>query len=234
MHELAKCGFTQSYTYFTWRNTKYELTEYVNELVHTDSREYFRPNFWPNTPDINPYSLQDGNEWAFYIRYFLAATLSSNYGMYGPVFEFMIHEPVFGKEEYLDSEKYEVKSWDWNNQTNLKRLITQINKIRRQEKALQDTFNCIVCDTTNDNLFAYYKVDVESDNHLLMVVNLDPHHLHAGQVKIPIEDLLKHGGNGLQMHDLITGQSFNWHSRWNYVELGQPKLPFHLFKVSRL
>ncbi|MEM7551227.1 MAG: alpha-1,4-glucan--maltose-1-phosphate maltosyltransferase [Bacteroidota bacterium] len=234
MHELAKCGFTQSYTYFTWRNSKHELTEYINEIAHSTSREFFRPNFWPNTPDINPYFLQDGNEWAFYIRYFLAATLSSNYGMYGPVFEFIVHKPIFGKEEYLDSEKYEVKSWDWSNMTNLKRLITQLNGIRKHEKALQDTFNCRVCDTTNDQIFAYYKSDAEANNHLLMIVSLDPYQMQAGRVKTPIGEILQNGGYGLQMQDLITGQSFQWYDEWNYVEIGQPKLPFHLFRMTKL
>ena len=113
MKELAKVGYTQSYTYYTWRNNKYELVEYMTELTQGEMKDYFRPNFWPNTHDINPYSLQSGNEAAFIFRYFMAATLSSNYGIFGPVYELMYHEPYPGKEEYLNSEKYEVRYWDW-------------------------------------------------------------------------------------------------------------------------
>jgi starch synthase (maltosyl-transferring) len=234
MHELAKSGFTQSYTYFTWRNTKAELSEYVNELAHTPSREYFRPNFWPNTPDINPYSLQNDNEYAFMTRLFLAATLSSNYGIYGPVFEYMIYRPIPGKEEYLDSEKYEVKHWNWAHQTNVKRMMTQLNKIRKEQSALQDTFNVELCDTDNENLFAYYKATDEFDNHLLMVVNLDHWQMHSANVKLPKWRITRDPNQPLRMHDLITDQTFTWYDEWNYVELGGLKLPFHLFKVERV
>jgi starch synthase (maltosyl-transferring) len=133
MNELAKQGFSQSYTYFTWRNTRAELIEYVTELTQTEQKEFFRPNFWPNTPDILPFALQTGNESVYLQKYFLAATLSSSVGIYGPAYEFLVHQPMAkGKEEYLNSEKYEVYHWDWEAKNKLTTLITRINHIRKQ------------------------------------------------------------------------------------------------------
>jgi starch synthase (maltosyl-transferring) len=158
MERLAKIGFTQSYTYYTWRNTAYEIKQYMTELTKTDMREYFRPNFWPNTPDILPFSLQQGGEPAFITRLVMAATLSSNYGLYGPVYEFGINAPMAaGKEEYLDSEKYEIKLWDWNAETKIKDVMIRINRIRRENAALQTTWNIEFADTDNTHLFAMPK-----------------------------------------------------------------------------
>ena len=165
MNELAKQGFSQSYTYFTWRNSKKELTEYVEELTQSEQKEFYRPNFWPNTPDINPFALQSGNESVHLQKYFLAATLSSSVGIYGPVFEYRICEPMApGKEEYLNSEKYEFVKWDWNQQNKITTLITRINFIRKQQTSLQQTNNIVFCDTNNDQVLAYYKFDDEKQN----------------------------------------------------------------------
>ena len=230
MNELAKQGFSQSYTYFTWRNTKNELTEYVTELTQSDQKEFYRPNFWPNTPDINPFALQSGNESVYLQKYFLAATLSSSVGIYGPVFEYKVGEPLApGKEEYLNSEKYEFVKWDWNLQNKITTLITRINSIRKEQTSLQQTNNIVFCPTNNDQVFAYYKFDDEKQNETLMVVNLDPFSTIQTTIRIPVEQL---GTTQIQVTDLITGNSYYWNQEWNFIELA-PELPFHLFKIQR-
>ena len=233
MHELARQGFTQSYTYFTWRNTKQELIAYVEELTKTDQKEFFRPNFWPNTPDINPYILQGSNESIYLQRYFMAATLSANTGLYGPVFEYMDSAAVPGKEEYLNSEKYEVRHWDWDIENKLTGIITRINHVRREQPSLQQTNNILFCDTDNDMLLAYYKYDQDRTNETLMVVNLDAYYTKQGWVKLPMHELGVREGQQLRMEDVITGSSYIWDKEWNFVEL-HPTLPFHLFKISKL
>jgi starch synthase (maltosyl-transferring) len=227
MHLLGKVGFSQSYTYYTWRNNKAELIEYMTELSKGPGRHYFRPNFWPNTPDINPYILQGGNENLFLSRYFMAATLSSNYGMYGPVYEFMEHEAMPGKEEYLNSEKYEARHWDWEKTNKLTQLITNVNSIRKANPALQHTENIHICPIENEHLFAYFKYDIAKNNYLLCVINLDAYNTQIGWVQVPMH-LLPKGTEKMVVEDLITGNSYNWESEWNYVEL-RPELPFHLF-----
>lgn len=233
MKQLAKQGFTQSYTYFTWRNTKHELTEYVNELTKSELKEYFRPNFWPNTPDINPYHLQGANESMFMIRYFLAATLSSNTGIYGPVFEFMVSDAVPGKEEYLDSEKYQIRHWDWQAENKLMRIISKINEARKANTSLQQTNNIQFCEIHDDGLMAYYKYDDNKENQTLMVVSLDPYYQKQGSVKVPRYELGLHDGQAIRVEDLITGNSYNWNEEWCYVEL-HPGMPFHLFKIHKI
>ena len=228
MHTLAKVGFSQSYTYYTWRNTKAELIEYMTELSQGEGRHYFRPNFWPNTPDINPYLLQGGNENLFLSRFFMAATLSSNYGMYGPVYEFFEHDAVPGKEEYLNSEKYEARHWDWDKTTRLTELIKLLNGARKENAALQATANVHICGLDNEQLFAYFKHDAINGNYLLCVVNLDAYSTQSGWVQIPLY-LLPEGTGKFVVEDLITGNSYNWEQEWNYVEL-RPQLPFHLIK----
>jgi len=230
MNELAKQGFSQSYTYFTWRNTKQELTEYVEELTKSEQKEFYRPNFWPNTPDINPFALQNGNESVHLQKYFLAATLSSNVGIYGPVFEYMISTPMApGKEEYLDSEKYQCYKWDWSIQNKLTTLITKINAIRKEQISLQQTNNIVFCETNNEQMIAYYKFDDNKQDETLMVVSLDNHHTGRAMVKLPVEKL---GTQNVQITDLITGNTYSWDNEWNYVEL-PPELPFHLFKIQK-
>jgi starch synthase (maltosyl-transferring) len=229
MNELAKQGFSQSYTYFTWRNSKQELTEYVTELTQSEQKEFYRPNFWPNTPDINPFALQNGNESIHLQKYFLAATLSSSIGIYGPIFEHMISAPMApGKEEYLDSEKYEFFKWDWDKQNIVTILISRINSIRKEQDSLQQTNNIRFCNTNNDKLMAYYKYDDDRRNETLMIVSLDSHHTSRGMVRMPIELM---GKLPIHINDLITGNSYIWENEWNFVELS-PNLPFHLFKIN--
>ncbi len=229
MNELAKQGFTQSYSYFTWRNTKSELTEYLTELTTTDQKEYYRPNFWPNTPDINPFPLQSGNEAIHLQRYFLAATMSSNVGIYGPVYEHMIAAALTGKEEYLDSEKYEFIKWDWEKKNKLITVITKINNIRANHKSLQQTNNINFCETSNDQIIAYHKFDDNCENETLMIVSLDEHNQQQAWVKLPA----KFAGNlPITVSDLITGNQYFWDKEWNFVELN-PSLPFHLFNIVK-
>ncbi|NAY93204.1 DUF3416 domain-containing protein [Muricauda sp. JGD-17] len=232
MQQLAKQGFSQSYTYFTWRVNKHELTEYVTELTQTDMREYYRPNFWPNTPDINPYHLQGANESMHLIRYSLAATLSGNIGIYGPVFEYMVTEQLPPKEEYLDCEKYEIRHWDWTIENNLTHYITKINAIRHEHGALQQTNNIKFCVTQHDNMIAFYKWDDDKTDHLLVVISMDPHHVIQGNVQFPWYDLEPIHGHGVRMKDLITEKEYHWYDEWNFVEL-HPNVPFHIFQIIK-
>ncbi len=230
MHQLAKAGFTHSYTYFTWRNDKAELMQYMEELSSDPSQQYFRPNFWPNTPDILPYELQQPNEATFMARFFMAATLSSNYGMYGPVYENMLYQAVPGKEEYLDSEKYEVTRHVWDTRGKLKMVIRTINHIRKHHPALQQTYNYIPCAVDNGQLMAWLKSDGNGD-HLLMVVNLDPHHTQSGVVKVPLHAIGLPGDASYVVQDLITQAAYPWRGEYNFVELNPHVLPFHLFHI---
>lgn len=230
MNELAKQGFSQSYTYFTWRNSKAELIEYVTELTQTEQKEFFRPNFWPNTPDILPFALQTGNESVYLQKYFLAATLSSSVGIYGPAYEFLVHQPMAkGKEEYLNSEKYEVYHWDWEAKNKLTTLITRINHIRKQQESLQQTNNIVFCKTDNEQLIAYYKFNDAKTDHTLMVCSLNAQNPLQAVVRLPLEEL---GNQPVKVTDLITGNTYYWDKEWNFVEL-HPALPFHLFKIER-
>ncbi|HYC86199.1 MAG TPA: alpha-amylase family glycosyl hydrolase, partial [Chryseosolibacter sp.] len=232
MASLAKIGFTQSYTYFTWRVSKQEITEYMTELVFSGSRNYFRPNFWPNTPDILPYHLQHQGENIFIIRLALAATLSSNYGMYGPVYEFCENTPVPGKEEYMDSEKYEVRQFDWKKTNRMTDIITLLNKARKANPALQSTWNLQFCFIENPNLIAYLKVTDDLSNIFLVVVNLDAHARQVGFVQLPRQRLKLGEHINVKLHDLVTDEHYTWTQEWNYVELDPYKMPFHLFKLE--
>ncbi len=232
MASLAKLGFTQSYTYFTWRNSKDELIQYMNELVYGPSRNYFRPNFWPNTPDINPYYLQSSGENGFIIRVALAATLSSNYGLYGPVFEFSEAMPVPGKEEYFNSEKYEIRKHEWNKVTRLTDIITLLNKARHENEALQSTWNITFCTINDPHLLAFVKATDDLSNIILVVINIDAHNKHAGFVQLPKEKLKITNGMNVKLHDLITGDKYTWMQDWNYVELDPYRLSFHLFRLE--
>ncbi len=232
MASLAKVGFTQSYTYFTWRNTKQEIIDYVNELVNSPSRNYFRPNFWPNTPDILPYHLQHQGENIFIIRFALAATLSSNYGMYGPAYEFYENVPIEGKEEYFNSEKYEIKNYDWKRTNRMTDIIAMVNRFRKENEALQTTWNTVFCPVENNQLLAFVKVTPDLSNCILAVVTLDAHHPQAGYVGLP-KELLKLGDKvNVKLHDLMTDEHYTWTQEWNYVNLNPHKMPFHLFRLS--
>ncbi len=232
MQQLAKQGFSQSYTYFTWRVSKWELTEYLTELTQTDMKEYYRPNFWPNTPDINPYHLQGANEAMHLIRYALAATLSGNLGIYGPVFEYMVTEPYPNKEEYLDCEKYEIRYWDWSIENKITHLISKINAARKNHPALQQTNNLKFCHIENDNLMAFYKWSDDKTNEVLVVISLDSHHMQQGTVQLPLQDLGFSHKQPLHLKDVITENEYDWYDEWNFVEL-TPSLPFHIFHIKR-
>ena len=232
MQQLAKLGFTQSYTYFTWRNTKYEFAEYLEELTKTEQKEYMRPNFWPNTPDINPFHLQGANESKYIQRYVLAATLSSNIGIYGPVFEYMINDSIPEKEEYLNSEKFQICSYDWSKENNLTSIITKVNKIRLEHGALQQTNNIKFCHVNNDNLIAFYKWNDSRTNELLIIINLDANYTQQGIVQLPLIELEINHGHQIQVYDLFTQKRYNWNDEYNFVEL-QPSIPFHIFKINK-
>jgi starch synthase (maltosyl-transferring) len=232
MYRLAKVGFNQSYTYFTWRNSKREFIEYLTELTQTQVREFFRPNFWPNTPDILPEHLQYGGRPAFMMRLVLAATLSSNYGIYGPAFELCVHEALPGKEEYLNSEKYELKNWNWSQEGNLRDLIARVNTIRKENPALQTTWNLEFYEVDNDNLLFYGKTTEDLANIILVVVNLDPFRLQSGWVRVPIAELGIDPNQSYLVHDLLSDDKYIWQGERNYVELNPQILPAHIFRVK--
>ncbi|MDX2226747.1 MAG: alpha-1,4-glucan--maltose-1-phosphate maltosyltransferase [Verrucomicrobiae bacterium] len=230
---LAKHGFTWGYTYFTWRNSKQELTDYVTELTRSECAEYFRPNFWPNTPDILHETLQHGGRAAFISRLVLAATLSSNYGIYGPAYELCIGQAVKpGSEEYLDSEKYEIKRWDWNAPGNLKPLIARLNLARRENPALQRTGNITFVPTDNPALIAYLKTTRDQSNVILVAVNLDPHHSQSGWLNLLITQMGLQPFQSYTMRDLLTGMEYRWYGDRNFIKL-DPENPVHVFRLVR-
>jgi len=234
MYGLAKLGFNQSYNYFPWRNTKEELTEYLTELSQTPVKEFFRANLWPNTPDILPQVLQFGGRPAFMQRLILAATLGTSYGIYGPAYELLENRPLkIGGEEYLNSEKYEIRNWDLNQPANLTGLITQVNSIRRENPALHCNDHLVFHPTDNDELIAYSKTTAALDNLILTVVNLDPHHVQMGWVSVDLAGLGIEPGVTYQVHDLLTGARYLWHGSRNYVELQPTAIPAHIFRVRR-
>ncbi len=231
MAELAKLGYTQSYTYYTWRNSKAELIGYMNELTQTEQKQYMRPNFWTNTHDILPWALQTGLEPLFIIRYFMAATLSSNYGIFGPVFEYMISEANPNKEEYKNSEKYEIKHWNWEMENKLTYIIRQTNHARIENSALQRTNNITFCDIQNDQILAYLKTH-SNGNRILCIVNLDGHNRQGGTVRIPLHLIQKYPDQEYIVHDLITGAKYVWRGEYNYIDLDPHVMPMHLFRIE--
>ena len=233
MYRLAKLGFTQSYTYFAWRNTKWELTQYINEIMKTEIREFFRPNFWPNTPDILPEHLQYGGRPAFMMRFVLAATLSSNYGIYGPAFELGIADAITGREEYHYSEKYEIKKWQWEQPGNLRDFIARVNKIRKDNPSLQEMWNLEFLEVDNEYLLFYERVTEDLSNILLIAVNLDPYHKQSGWVKVPIRQLGIEPGQSYLVHDLLGDGKYIWQGEKNYVELDPRESPAHIFLVRK-
>ncbi len=232
MARLAKVGFSQSYTYFTWRNSKSEITQYVEELTGIEMKEYFRPNFWPNTPDILPEFLQYGGRPAFVIKLVLAATLSSNYGIFGPAFELLEDRALQGREEYLDSEKYEVRHWDWDRPGNLKNFIARLNAIRKENPALQETANLRFCEVNNDQLLFYMKSDPVNSSSILVVVNLDPAQTQSGWIKIPLFELGIAPGQPFLGHDLLSDEKYIWYGERNFVKLDPKVVPAHIFRLK--
>jgi starch synthase (maltosyl-transferring) len=233
MYRLARIGFTQSYTYFTWRTTKKEITAYLQELTGAGVREYFRPNFWPNTPDILHEYLQYGGRPAFLVRLILAATLSSSYGIYGPVYEQAVNEAFPGREEYRSSEKYEIKFWDWSRPDSLGNFVTAVNRIRRENPALQTTNNVTFYESDNDNVIFYGKINADMTNILLIVVNLDPFHKQACRIRVPLKTLGVEPGRPYLIHELLSDDKYIWQEEWNPVELDPGFLPARIFRVRR-
>jgi len=234
MYRLAKLGFTQSYTYFAWRNSKHELTEYVSELTQTDVAEFFRPNFWPNTPDILTEFLQVGGRPAFMSRLVLAATLSSNYGIYGPPFEHGWSAPREpGSEEYLHSEKYQLHHHDLDRADSLKDFIARVNRIRREYSVLQTNRGLQFHHVDNNSLLAFTKSTEDRSEILLVVVNLDPHHKQSGWLSLPLDDLELDREHSFQVHDVLSESRFVWDGPRNYVELDPFVVPAHIFLVRR-
>ena len=234
MYRLAKLGFSQSYTYFPWRNGKHELIAYLNELTKTPVREFFRPNQWPNTPDILTEFLQLGTRAAFLIRFLLAATLGANYGIYGPAFELLESRPVRpGSEEYLDSEKYQIRFWDLDRPNSLREIISLVNRIRHENPALQYDWQLDFHPVDNDQLICYSKRSPDGSNLILVVVNLDPHHRQSGFVDLPLRDLQIEEDRPYQANDLLTGARYVWSGPRNYVELDPSSIPGHIFRIRR-
>lgn len=233
MYWLSKIGFDQSYTYFTWRNSKKEIIDYLSELISPEVKEYFRPNFWPNTPDILPEVLQHGGKAAFISRLILAATLSSNYGIYGPPFELMLSKALPDSEEYLDSEKYEIKKWDRNQCNTLKELITQVNRIRRENSALQQTKNLKFYEINNDQLLAYRKISFDPLNILIIVVCLDPFNRQVGKLKIPLEDLGLKGDQAYRVQELLMDRYLIWEGESQEVSLDPKEMPAAIFRIQK-
>jgi starch synthase (maltosyl-transferring) len=235
MYRLAKLGFTQSYTYFAWKNTKAELTEYFTEITESPVSEFFRPNLWPNTPDILNEYLQKGGRPAFIARLVLAATLGGNYGIYGPAFELVENVPVReGSEEYLDSEKYQVRVWNRNGPKSLKGLIRRMNSIRRDHVALQHNYGLKFHLTDNPQLIAYSKTSEDRGDKILVVVNLDPVNRQMGWVDVVLKEFRLAAGESYEMNDLLTDKKYIWQGSRNYVELNPATVPAHIFRVEPL
>jgi starch synthase (maltosyl-transferring) len=234
MHRLAKLGFSQSYTYFAWRNTKWEITEYMKELTRPDVAEFLRPSFWPNTPDILTEALQHGGRPAFMSRLALAATLSPSYGIYGPAYELLVsaarHE---GSEEYKDSEKYEVRHWDLKPAAAFRDYVARLNRIRAENKALQSNLSLEFHTVDNEELIAYSKRSPDGSNVVLVVVNLDPHHTQSGWLDLPLDRLAVEADRPYQMHELLTGARYLWHGSRNFVQIDPHHVPAHVFRLRR-
>lgn len=232
MYSLAKAGFTQSYTYFTWRHSKDEFTQYMRELSTPPVSDFYRPNFWPNTPDILPEDLQFGGKPMFMQRLVLASMLSASYGIYGPPFELMEHVARPGAEEYIDNEKFQLRAWDVDGRDSLKDLIAKLNRIRKENSALQDnriTFH----NTDNPQLFCFAKRDVSGENVVLCVVNLDIHHTHSGWVELDLPAIGIQPGERYQVHDLLADARYQWSGTRNYVELNPQVMPAHVFRIRK-
>lgn len=239
-YRLAKAGFTQGYTYFTWRNTKEDLTEYLKELCKPEIRDVFLPNFWPNTPDILHECLQFGGRPAFMARQVLAGTLSSNYGMYGPAFELCEHVAFPGREEYDNNEKYEIKDWDLERAGNIRPLIARINRIRRDNPALQRTHNLTFVETDNPMLIAYLKHTPDLLSIVLVVVNLDFNNVQEGWVTLPLKALRMDADSYFMVQDMLPEtegampeSNYMWQGARNYVKLSPHDCPAHIFRIFR-
>nr|WP_321397152.1 alpha-1,4-glucan--maltose-1-phosphate maltosyltransferase [uncultured Desulfobacter sp.] len=238
MYRLAKGGFTQSYTYFTWRNLKWEIQQYLDTLTRTGVKDFFWPNLWPNTPDILPEFLQLGGRPAFILRLMLAATLSSSYGIYGPAFELCVNMPLppdgeaYG-EEYMDSEKFEISRWDLNASHTIRPFITRINRIRRENPALQQTRNLIFHPVDKEEILCFSKYTDDFSNIIFVAANLDPHHTHSAWVRLPFEEMGIPIEKSFQMHDLVSDARYLWHDDFNFLEISPQVVPVQVFRIRR-
>lgn len=230
MRMLAKIGFAQSYTYFTWRETKEELTEYITELTRGGMQDYYRANFWPNTPDILPRHLQNAPPAAFKIRAALAATLSTSWGIYSG-YELCENEALPGREEYLDSEKYQLKERDWNQKGNIKGFISRLNHIRTAEAALRQYRNIEFIPTDNDQIISYFKWSEDPRNVIIVAVNLDPENLQQSQIYLPLEKLGIAHDSEFQVNDLLFGETYTWRESTNFVALDPRTKPVHILRL---
>jgi starch synthase (maltosyl-transferring) len=236
MYRLAKLGFSQSYTYFTWRSGKQEIIEYFTELTQPKLQQYFRPNLWPNTPDILPGYLQTGQRSTFETRVVLAATLGASYGIYGPAYELLEHEPLKpGSEEYLNSEKYEIRQWDLNAPHSLAPTIAKLNKLRHDQPALQADLNLVFHETDNDALLCYSKRTDDGTSRVLVVVNLDFNQPQHGHVLLDMAGLMLRPDLPVKLHDILSNESFEWQpAEKNFVKL-DPAAPYavHVMVVQQ-
>jgi starch synthase (maltosyl-transferring) len=234
MYRLAKLGFTQSYTYFTWRNTKSEIVQYFTELTKPPVSDFFRPNLWPNTPDILPEFLQFGGRPAAALRLVLAATLGASYGIYGPAFELAENTPREpGSEEYLDSEKYQLRTWQLDRSDSLHDLIARVNRIRRENPALQSNRGLRFHPVDNETLIAYSKTTEDGTDSVLTIVNLDPHNRQTGWIELDLNSLGVEPTKPFQVHDLLSGARFLWQGQRNFVALDPTFTPAHIFRIRR-
>jgi starch synthase (maltosyl-transferring) len=233
MQYLAKVGFSQSYTYFTWRNTKPELTEYLREIAQPPISDFLRPNLFASTPDILHEYLQTGRRAAFEVRATLAATLASTWGIYGPPFELCVSDALPGTEEYRDSEKYQVRHWDLDDPWSLRTYIARLNAIRREHPALLRGGAPTFYATDNRELIVYGRSSVEHDETVIVVVNLDPYHAQSGWITLPLEALGVDPERPFQMHDMLGGARYLWHGPTNYIALDPESAPAHIFRVRR-
>jgi len=232
MKRLAKVGFTQSYTYFTWRNTKQELIEYLTELTTTECRYYMRPNFFVNTPDINPVYLQTSGRPGFQARLVLAATLAGNYGIYNG-FELCEAGALPGKEEYVDSEKYEIRAWDWDRPGNIRADITLINRLRREHPALRDFTNLAFYNAWDDNILYYGRRTPDLDSFILFAVNLDPHAAHAADFEVPLWEFGLADDASIGVEDLVTGEKFSWSGKIQHMHLDPAVRPYAIWRLVK-
>lgn len=234
LYRLAKLGYTQSYNYFPWRNTKRELVRWFTEMDQSGVREFFRPNLWPNTPDILSEYLQLGGRPAFMSRFVLAATLGASYGIYGPAFEHCDNLPRHpGSEEYLNSEKYQLQHHDWNRPGSLNGLIARMNQIRRDNPALQSDERLQFHDTTSDDLLCYSKHTADFSDIIVVVVNLDPVYKQSGWIELPLSEFRVPEDRPFQVHDLLTDARYLWHGRRNYVEISPQEVPAHVLRLRQ-
>jgi starch synthase (maltosyl-transferring) len=234
MYRLAKIGFSQSYTYFTWRTLKHELIDYFTELTATNVREFFRPNVWPNTPDILHEVLQQGGRPAFEMRLVMAATLAATYGIYGPAYELAEHEPLEpGSEEYRDSEKYQLRHWDLEREDSLAPLISRVNRIRHEHPALQSNDGLAFHPIDDEALIAYSKRTPDRSDVVLIIINLDPHRSHGGTLELPLEELGIDEHDPYEALDLLNGTTYRWQGRRNRVEIDPLTNPAHILQLRR-